>query len=376
MNQPVGVPFLDLKAQYEPLKEQVQIAFNEILNNTSYIMGREVTMFEADFAKFCHTKYAVGVANGTDALVLALRALGIGVNDEVITAANTFIATCEAISLVGAIPVLVDCDSNYNLDVNQLASVITDKTKAIIPVHLYGRPANLAAVCAFAKQHQLFVIEDASQAHGATFKGQPVGGFGDIGCFSFYPGKNLGAYGDAGGIVTNNEHLYATICKLRNHGSIKKYHHDLIGYNSRLDTLQAAVLQIKLGHLKTWNASRQSHAALYQKLLCDVSGIILPPQDDDTYNSVHHLFVIRVLNQQRDALQEHLGKQGIGTGIHYPIPVHLSLAYRELGFNKGTFSNTENQAHEILSLPMFAELTQEQIHTVTDAIKLFFVGAK
>jgi len=371
------IPLVDLKAQYDSIKEEIQLAINNVLDKTMFIMGENVKSFEQEFADYCGAKYAVGVGNGTDALHLALRACGIGKGDEVITVPNTFIATTEAITMVGAKIVFVDINpKTYNIDANQIEEKITDKTKAILPVHLYGQPADMDAICEIAKKYNLKIIEDAAQAHGAiynsTIEGQEqarrIGSIGDVGCFSFYPAKNLGAYGDAGIVVTNNQEMAEEVAMLRNHGRHQKYESEFEGTNSRLDELQAAILRVKLKYLDDWNECRGKHAEEYTALLNDVKGVSVPQTLNKT-KPVYHLYVIRVKN--RDELQSYLKAEGISTGIHYPIPLHLQNAYNYLGHGKGDFPITEKCADEILSLPMFPELAMEQIKRIVSVINKF-----
>lgn len=360
-----NVPFVDLSAQYASIKDEVTEAIAKVLERTDFILGRDVALFEEEFAAFCGVDYAVGVDSGTSGLELALRAYGVGPGDEVITVANTFMATALAISFTGATPVLVDIDPDtYTLDASLLESVITARTKAIIPVHLYGQPADMDPILELAEHHGLIVIEDACQAHGATYKGKPVGSLGHAAAFSFYPGKNLGAYGDAGAVVTSDTKVAELLKMLRNYGSAQKYHHKMRGFNRRLDTLQAAVLRVKLPHLEAWSAARRQHAKLYNELLEDSA---LVPIEADYARSVYHLYVVRVKN--REELQANLQAQGVSTGIHYPIPVHLQPAYQDLGYQGGDFPITERYAKEILSLPMYPELPLEQIERVAQAIK-------
>ncbi len=316
----------------------------------------------------CNVRYAVGVDSGTSALELALRAYDIGPGDEVITAANTFIATALAITYVGAKPVLADADPlTHTLDVDCVRDAITPRTKAIIPVHLYGHPADMDPLLALAREHGLIVVEDACQAHGARYKGKRVGSLGDAAAFSFYPAKNLGAYGDAGAVVTNDPQVDEKLRMLRNYGSREKYVHDIQGFNRRLDTLQAAVLRAKLKYLDRWNAARRAHAARYAELLAHSS--VTAPQAASYAEPIWHLYVIRA--QARDALRKHLTQRGIATGIHYPIPIHAQAAYANLGYPRGAFPVTEQAATEILSLPMYAELTDAQIEQVAEAISAF-----
>jgi len=362
-NALMSVPFLDLHAQYKSIKSEIDPAIQSVIDSSAFALGPAVKQFEEDFASYCETKHCTGVGSGTAALVLALRACNIGPGDEVITVANTFFATAEAISLVGAEVVLVDCNEEDALiDVTKIEDVVTDKTKAIIPVHLYGQMADMDAVMKIAKAHNLIVIEDAAQAHGARRNGKRAGSVGHIACFSFYPGKNLGAYGEAGAVTTNDAETYKRVCMLRDHGMAQKYHHDVIGFNARMDGIQGAVLGVKLKHLEEWNTKRRAHAALYTEKL---SGVELFTTHKDCEH-VYHLFVIRTEN--RDELQKKLGEKGIASGIHYPIPVHLQKAYTGGKWSTGDFPVAEKLAEEILSLPMFAELTDEQIEEVCNAI--------
>jgi len=363
----MNVPFVDLKRQYDSIKDEVNTKINEVLQNTHFILGENSDAFEKEFANYCGVKYGVGVASGSDALTLNLKALGVNKGDEVITVPNTFIATVDAISRNGAKPVFVDIDpETYNIDVAEIEEKITDKTKAIIPVHLYGQPADMDEIIKIAKKYDLKIIEDACQAHGAEYKGKKVGSLSDVGCFSFYPAKNLGAYGDGGMVVTNNEQIAERIKMLRNYGQSKKYYHDFIGYNSRLDEIQAAVLRVKLRYLDEWNDKRREHAKLYNDLLENVSGIETPTEKEFVKH-VYHLYVIRCKN--RNELQNYLSSKGVSTGIHYPIPVHLQKAYKHLEYKEGDFPITEKYAKEILSLPMFPELTDEEIEVVVGLIR-------
>jgi dTDP-4-amino-4,6-dideoxygalactose transaminase len=364
MQQPV--PFVDLAAQYSGIAEEVTQAIGQVLRKTDFILGNDVACFEEEFAAFCEARYAIGVDSGTSALELALHAYDIGPGDEVITVANTFIATALAISYTGATPVLVDIDPlTYSLDLAQVEAKISPRTKALLPVHLYGHPVDMDAVIAIAQRHNLLVIEDACQAHGARYKGRRVGSLGHAAAFSFYPGKNLGAYGDGGIVVTNDERVRATIRMLREYGQLKKYHHKIRGFNRRLDTLQAAVLRIKLKHLDAWNLARRQHAQRYTQLLAD-SDLVLP-QEASYAQSVWHLYIVRT--QERGQLQTHLTQRNIATGIHYPVPIHLQEAYQDLGYRKGDFPVTEHYAEQILSLPMYAELTDSMISHVVESIK-------
>ncbi len=364
---PAAVPFLDLKAQYRSIKDEIAAAIASVLENCDFVGGAAVEEFERDFAKFCQTVYAVGVSNGADALYLALRALEIGPGDEVITVPNTFIATASAISRTGASVRFVDVDpATLEMDAYQLEHAITPRTRAILPVHLYGQMPDMNAILAIAAQHQIPVIEDAAQAHGATFRGRVAGSMGVAACFSFYPGKNLGAYGDGGAVVTNDAELATRIRRLRDQGRDTKYEHLMIGYNHRLDTLQAAVLKVKLRHLSEWNARRREIAALYRQLLQDCPAVrplaVAPGQE-----AVYHLFIVQV--EQRERVQERLKQQGIATGIHYPVPLHLQPAYAFLGLRRGTFPVSEAAAERVLSLPMYAEMSNAMVEHVATALR-------
>jgi dTDP-4-amino-4,6-dideoxygalactose transaminase len=362
------VPFVDLAAQYGAIAEEIDEAIAIVLRRADFILGQDVRLFENEFAAFCEAGYAVGVDSGTSALELALRAFGIGPGDQVITTANTFIATALAISYTGATPVLVDVDpQTYTMDISRLEGAVTDHTKAIIPVHLYGQPADMGPILEIAQRHGITVIEDACQAHGAKYKGKRVGSLGHAAAFSFYPAKNLGAYGDGGMVVTNDERVAESVRMLRDYGQREKYRHVLRGYNHRLDTLQAAVLRVKLQHLDAWNAARCQHAQLYSELLAD-SPLVMPTEADYA-QSVYHLYVIRV--ERRDELRAYLHDRDISTGIHYPVPVHLQEAYRDLGYRRGSFPVTEEYADRILSLPMYAELTPGLIEYVAVSIRDF-----
>jgi dTDP-4-amino-4,6-dideoxygalactose transaminase len=363
------VPFVDLTAQYAALSNQLQTAITSVLERGDFILGQDVSLFEEEFAAYCEARHAVAVSSGTAALELTLRALGIGPGHEVITAANTFIATTLAISYVGAQPVLVDVDpQTYNIDIQQVEQAITARSRAIMPVHLYGQPADMDSIVEIANRHGLVVIEDACQAHGARYKGERVGAIGRAGAFSFYPSKNLGAYGDAGLVVTNDEWLASEVRILRNYGQHQKYHHLMRGYNHRMDTLQAAVLRVKLGYLDSWLLARREHAQRYGQRLATTP--VITPSEPDFAHSVYHLYVIRV--EKRDELAACLRRQGIQTGIHYPIPIHLQPAYRDLGYGKGSFPVSESYAGQILSLPMYAELSDDAIDNVAAAIEEFF----
>jgi dTDP-4-amino-4,6-dideoxygalactose transaminase len=362
------VPFVDLTAQYAGIAGDVHEAIDRVIQSADFILGSDVRAFEAEFAAYCQAERAVAVDSGTSALELALRACGIGAGDEVITAANTFIATALGISHVGATPVLVDVDpSTYCIDVAAIERALTSRTRAIIPVHLYGHPADMDPILDLARRRGLRVIEDACQAHGATYKGRRVGSFGDAAAFSFYPGKNLGAYGDGGMVVTNDPQVAESVGLLRNYGQKEKYHHLSRGFNRRLDSLQAAVLRVKLKHLDVWNAARRRHAAAYQRLL--VGTDVHAPQAIEYAEPVWHLFVIRT--NRRDVVRTDLAHLGVSTGIHYPIPIHLQPAYADLGHRRGDFPVTEQAADEILSLPMYPELTEDAIARVAAGIGAF-----
>jgi dTDP-4-amino-4,6-dideoxygalactose transaminase len=359
------IQLLDLGAQYSSIKAEIDDAILRVLRASDFILGGELDLFEAEFAAFCEAKYCVGVDSGLSALELALRALDIGPGDEVITAANTFIATALAISNAGAVPVFVEVDpETSNIDPAALRNVITTRTRAIIPVHLYGRPADMDRIGEIAAQYGLAIVEDACQAHGARYKGKRVGSFGNAAAFSFYPGKNLGAYGDGGAVVTGDHALAERLRRLRNYGQKKKYVHVEKGFNRRLDTMQAAILRVKLRHLDEWNSHRRQHARRYAELLSDAS-VVLPQQRSDE-ELVWHLYVVR--SPQRDALKAHLESMGVMTGLHYPTPVHLQPAYSDAGYRKGDFPVCERLAHEILSLPMYAELTPNNVQRVVEAI--------
>jgi len=365
------IPFLDLKAHHAPLRAEISAAIGEVIDSSAFAGGPYVDRFEKEFAAFCQCPYAIGVGNGTDALWFALLALGVAPGDEVITVPHTFIATAEAISFCGAKPVFVDIEEQtYTMDPQLLEGAITRRTKAIIPVHIFGQPADMDAILAIAQKHGLPVIEDACQAHGAEYKGKRVGSMGLAGCFSFYPGKNLGAFGEAGAVVTHNRELQEKIQTLRDHGQAKKYYHSVIGWNGRMDGIQAAVLRVKLKHLEAGNARRRAHAHLYDKLMASIDAIVTP-QPTSYATHVYHLYAIRVVGQasrlpslNRDTLLKTLTEKGIGCGIHYPISLHLQEAYRFLCLRPGVFPVAERCMQEFLSLPMYPELTAEQIKRV------------
>lgn len=360
------VPLVDLRAQYLPLKSEILSAFENILDSMHLFIGPYQQAFEEQFAAFCGCEYGVSVSNGTDALALALRACEIGPGDEVITVSNTFIATIEAIAMVGATPVFVDVDpETYLLDWRQLEQVYSPRTKAILPVHLYGHAVEMGPVVDFARAHDLRVIEDASQAHGATYKGQRVGSFGDVACFSLYFSKNLGAFGEAGICTTKDSALAEKLRMIRDHGSRVKYHHEIMGVNCRMDEMQAAVLQIKMPHLEKWNEARRAHAHSYSEQLRDVVKAV--PVERSWGTHVYCYYVIQV--NERDQFVKAMQAEGVGVNIHYPIPIHLQPACEPYGFKPGSLPVTEEVTNHIVSLPMYPELTAEQVQYVLDAVK-------
>jgi dTDP-4-amino-4,6-dideoxygalactose transaminase len=366
------IPFVDLKAQYDSIKDEVHSAIRNVLETSQFTLGKEVAAFEEEFAAYCHGKFAVGVNTGTSALHLALLAAGIGSEDEVITVPFTFVATVAAIHYTGAKPVFVDIDpGTFTMNPRALERVITTKTKAIIPVHLYGQPADMSPILEIARRHKIVVIEDACQAHGAEYNGARVGSLGDMGCFSFYPGKNLGAYGEGGMVVTDNPEYARTIRMLRDWGAEKKYLHVLKGYNFRMEGIQGAVLRVKLRYLEDWTEARRAAAARYDELF---HGSEVPtPQQMPYARHVYHIYAIRT--KQRDAWQEALLREQIHTGIHYPIPVHLLPAYADLGYRAGEFPHSEHAANEVLSLPMYPELTSAQCERVVRSILALYQPA-
>jgi dTDP-4-amino-4,6-dideoxygalactose transaminase len=366
------VPFVDLKAQYESIKGEIDKAIADVISRSSFIGGPFVKAFEEAFAGFCGAKHCVGVGNGTDAIFLALKAMGIGPGDEVITAANSFIATAEAITMSGARVVFVDIDpGTFNIDPGKIEGKISKHTKAIIPVHLYGQPADMDPILTLARKYGLKVIEDAAQAHGALYKRGKVGTIGDAACFSFYPGKNLGAYGDAGAVVTNDDELAIRIRMIANHGRIDKYDHEIEGINSRLDGLQAAILGVKLRHLTTWTEKRRGNAILYNMYLKDAK--VFTPIEMNDVKSVCHLYVVRIEGGLRNKLQEYLRTKEISTGIHYPIALPNLKAYAYLNSKIGDYPEATKASGEILSLPMYPELLESQIEFVSTKV-LEFMG--
>ena len=364
------VPFVDLAAQHASIRSEIDHAFKDAIDRSAFVGGEQVRLFEEEFARYCDVSGCVGVGNGTDALYLAMRAMGIGSGDEVITVAHTFVATSEAITSTGAHPVFVDIDEQTLLiDPTKLEAAITPRTKAIIPVHIYGHPCPMDRISEIARKHSLWVIEDAAQAQGAKWQGRTIGSLGDVACFSFYPSKNLGAMGDAGAVVSDNADLLEKVRMLSNHGRKDKYLHAFEGVNSRLDGLQAAVLRIKLRHLDEWNDARRHVASLYRSGLEGLD-LVLPPDNPDC-EDVWHLFVVRVAD--RDQLAAALRSEGIDTGVHYPVPLHRQPAYEHLGMGPGSLPVTERAAEDVLSLPMFAHLTDQQVERVIEAVRAHLI---
>jgi dTDP-4-amino-4,6-dideoxygalactose transaminase len=364
------VPFLDLQAAHAPLRAEIDSAIAQVIDASAFAGGPFVADFEREFAAYCGCEYAIGVGNGTDALWLALLACNIGAGDEVITVPSTFMATAEAITYCGATPVFVDIDeTTYTMNPARLELAFSSRTKAIIPVHLFGQTADMDPILEFARARGLFVIEDAAQAHGAEYRGRKAGTLGDAGCFSFYPGKNLGAFGEAGGVVTNDARINEKIRVLRDHGQARKYHHSMIGWNCRMDGIQGAVLQVKLKHLDRGNKLRRKHAAEYNKAFGELETVIAPTEAE-WGKHVYHVYALRV--PERGALLTYLNEAGIGYGIHYPVPVHLQQAYRGLGYDRGAFGVSEQTSNEFVSLPMFPELTKTQLNAVINAVENAF----
>ncbi|MDX6270092.1 MAG: hypothetical protein QOD28_1315 [Acidobacteriota bacterium] len=381
------IPFVDLQAQYRSIKREVDEAIGRVVESAAFILGREVEAFEAAFAEYLGARFCVGVNSGTAAVQLAVTACGVTAGNEVLVPANTFFATAEAVSTAGATPVFVDADPvSYTIDPTKIEAAITERTRAIIPVHLYGQAADLDPIFEIAARHNLSVIEDAAQAHGSLYKGRRVGALGRANCFSFYPGKNLGAYGEGGAVVTNDAEVARRVRLLRDHGSEQKYRHDIIGYNFRLEGIQGAVLNVKLKHLDNWNELRRAHAARYHELLSGASNVegsasdvedgdrdsgsaLTLPQELPYARHIYHLYVVQT--KARDALQQHLAAAGVQTGVHYPVPVHLQPAYASLGHRAGDFPQAERQAARVLSLPMFPELTGAQVERVAAAVRSF-----
>ena len=359
------VPYFDLKTQYAGLRDEIREALDRVCHNASFILGEEVETFERSFAELCGVKHCVGLNSGTSALHLALITAGIGAEDEVITTSNTFIATAEAICYTGAKPVFVDIDpATGNLDPEEIERAITKQTRAIIPVHLYGRPADMEKINQIAKRHRLLVIEDACQAHGAKYNGKPVGGLGRAATFSFYPPKNLGGYGEGGALTTNDDEVANLARSLRTHGESSRYLHKYIGYNYRMDGFQAAVLNVKLKHLDEWTKKRQAHAGVYREILSGANIKFL--EDSPESESVYHLFVVYVEN--RDQVRAELEKRGVETAVHYPVPIHLQEAFTHLGYKPGTLPNTERACERVISMPVFPELTEEQVRYAASSL--------
>jgi dTDP-4-amino-4,6-dideoxygalactose transaminase len=360
-----NIPLVGLFDQYQTIKPEIDAAIQNIINNSSFVGGAEVRGFENDFAAYCEAKACVGVGNGTDALYLTLRALGIGPGDEVITVAHTFIATSEAISMTGATPIFIDVlDNTMLMDPSLIEPAITPRTKAIVPVHLYGQSCDMDAIMEIARKHGLKVVEDAAQAHGGRWRGQRVGSIGDAATFSFYPGKNLGAFGDAGAVVSQDEELIEHVRMLANHGRLEKYTHKMEGVNSRLDAMQAAILRVKLRHLDEWNSKRRAHADYYLDSLSQSE--FRPQAVDPRAEPVWHLFVVRVA--ERESLQKRLKDEGIATGVHYPVPLHVQPAYHHRQISLGSLPVTEAAASQVVSLPMYPELSQAQLELIVNAM--------
>jgi dTDP-4-amino-4,6-dideoxygalactose transaminase len=359
------VPYFDLKAQYSALRDEIREALDRVCRNASFILGEEVERFERSFAELCGVKHCVGLNSGTSALHLALITAGIGVGDEVITTSNTFIATAEAISYTGAKPVFIDIDpATANIDPQEIEGAITKQTRAIIPVHLYGRPADMDAINEIAARHRLLVVEDACQAHGAKYNGKPVGGFGHAATFSFYPPKNLGAYGEGGALTTNDDAVAELARSLRTHGESSRYLHKYIGYNYRMDGFQAAVLNVKLSRLNEWTKKRQAHADIYRQVLSGTT--VRLPEDSPDSECVYHLFVVYVEN--RDHVRAELEKRGVETAVHYPVPIHLQQAFTHLDYKRGSLPNTERACERVISMPVYPELTEEQVRYAASSL--------
>lgn len=362
------IPYLDLRAQYLTIKDEIDVAIKDVVESCHFVLGEQVEAFESEFAKFCGTDYALGVNSGTSALHLALLAAGVKAGDEVITVSDTFVATAAAICYTGATPVFVEIDPrSCTMDPAKIEAAITQRTKVIMPVHLYGGCAEMDSINEIAARHNLIVIEDAAQAHGADYKGRRAGGLSAIACFSFYPGKNLGAFGEGGAVTTNNPDYAKRIQRLRDHGQSQKYYHDEVGYNYRMEAIQGAVLRVKLRHLDDWTAARRRHASAYRESLNDADVRLLEPLANT--QPAWHIFP--VFTPKRDALMEYLKNRGISTGIHYPIPVHLQIGFAHLGHREGDFPLTEQACNEVLSLPMYAEMPQQHLDEVAAAIHDF-----
>ena len=376
MSSIAKVPFLDLKAQYPQVREEIEIKISQIITDAAFILGKHVDDFETQFAAAHNAKYCVGVSSGTDALHVALKVVGVQPGDEVLVPVNTFIATAEAVSILCAQPVFVDCDDFYNIDTHQVRRILAadgersgaKRIKAIVPVHLYGQPADMSALCALASEFDVKIVEDAAQAHLAAWHGEKVGAFGSTAAFSFYPGKNLGAFGEAGALLTNDESLYSQAMMYRQHGEIERYHHAIIGHNYRMEAIQGAVLGTKLKYLNSWTERRRANAKLYDERLGAIDGVTIPKVREGA-ESVYHLYVIQA--ESRDRLMRHLNDNGIGTGLHYPVPLHLQPAYGRQD-RTGEFPVAESAAKRILSLPIYPELSEREIHYVCDTIERFF----
>ncbi len=368
------IPILDLKEQYKSMQKDINKAVLDVMQSGSYILGKNLSTLESEIASYCESEHAVGVASGTDALHLALRALDIGPGDEVITVSFTFVATVEVIALTGATPVFIEVDENtFNLAYRDLEKKITPKTKAIIPVHLYGQAVDMSPILKAAKKYDLYVVEDCAQAIGSTYKGKKVGSLGDMGCFSFFPTKNLGCFGDGGMITTNSNYLADKLKVLRNHGSQTRYYHDEIGLNSRLDEIQAAILRVKLPYLDGWNKKRREVANYYNQLLQDVEEVKIPYELDDTY-CIYNQYTVQVPN--RDKINHDMREKNIMSMIYYPVPLHLQKAYSYLGYKEGDLPITEALSNVVLSLPNFPEITQKQQETVVETLKNAIIKTK
>jgi dTDP-4-amino-4,6-dideoxygalactose transaminase len=366
-----NIPYLDLPAQIRSIRKEIDAAIARTLDQCSFCLGPDVAQFEKDFAQFCGAEQCVGFNSGTSALHVAMRLLELQPGDEVITTPFTFVATCWAISYVGAKPVFVDIeDATFNLDAKQVERAISPRTRAIMPVHLYGHPADLDPLLDLCRKHRLTLVEDAAQAHGAQYRGRTVGTFGAMSCFSFYPGKNLGAYGEGGALVTNNIAFAARARSLRDHGSSRRYYHDEIGYNYRMEGIQGAVLGVKLKHLDAWTRARRRVANRYHELLAGMP--LQLPREAEYALSAWHLYVVR--HARRDDLKKHLEAKGIGCAMHYPVPLHMQKCYKQLGYQQGDFPVAEKAARECLSLPIYPELSEAQMERVADEIKGFLEG--
>jgi len=364
------IELVDLKQQYQSLKDQIIPQIEQVLSGMKLFLGENVYQLEEEFAQYCGSRFGIGVGSGTDALYLALSAAGVGPGDEVITVSHTFIATVEAIASTGARPVFVDIDpSTYTMDASQVEAAVTPRTRAIVPVHIYGHPADMSPVLAVARKHSLFVLEDACQAHGSEYRDARVGSLGDAAAFSFYYSKNLGAYGEGGMVVTKDRDVATRVQLLRNHGAKDRYHHSIIGINSRLDEIQAAILRVKLPHLDSWNTMRRTWARHYNQQLAEIEHVVTP-QEQPYAKHVYHLYVIRV--RDRDGLQRWLKAHGVSTGVHYPLPCHVQEACGAYGYQAGSLPVTEAFADQILSLPMYPELTVDQISYVSQTIRDYF----